>query len=345
MELFYKKHTLQFRFAAGTSRGVYNERDTWIISITFNSRTGIGECSPLKGLSPDPIEMLEERLEEIKMNLKQYSLPANAKEASQMALKLAGFDYPALRFGLESALLDLVQSGKQVYFDNEFIRHQCKIPINGLIWMGDFDFMKKQADEKASHGFKCLKMKVGAISKEQELELIAYIRNRYPDIVLRLDANGAFDTKSAMQRLEELSKFDIHSIEQPIKTNKLKDMQRLCAESPVPIALDEELIGMNTIEEKLELLKKINPQYIILKPTLLGGFSSCSEWITIADRLGIGWWITSMLESNVGLNAIAQYTAEVKAKSFQGLGTGMLYYNNIGTPLHIEDGYIFIPED
>lgn len=345
MEITYYKHILNFRFDAGTSRGVYREKLTWIIKVSHNNIVGYGECGPLQGLSPEPGEEIDHKLQKVKDLVKRVKLPLNEKEVFRLSLQLAGFELPALRFALETALLDVLNGGKRIIFDNSFVKGESKIPINGLIWMGDTAFMKRQIDEKPPKGFRCLKMKIGALNIEEELKIIEYIRSKYPDMVIRLDANGAFDPDAALDILTRLSKFNIHSIEQPVKAGQPKAMRRICKESPVPVALDEELIGKNLTEDKLELLQYIQPQFIILKPTLLGGFAAANEWISVAEKLNIGWWLTSALESNVGLNAIAQYTEEVQARSFQGLGTGQLYHNNFESPLTIADGSIFYDVD
>jgi o-succinylbenzoate synthase len=341
MELTYKKHILKFRFDAGTSRGVYREKLTWIIKFSHNSIVGYGECGPLQGLSPESEEAIDDKLKKVKDFIKGVKLPDNEKEVFQLTLKLAGYEFPALRFALETALLDFMNGGSRIIFNNGFVTGENKIPINGLIWMGDTAFMKRQIDEKPPKGFRCLKMKIGALNIEEELNIIEYIRSKYPDMIIRLDANGAFNPDSALDILKRLSKFNIHSIEQPLKAGQPEAMRRICEKSPVPVALDEELIGKNLLEDKLELLQYIQPQFIILKPTLSGGFAASNEWISVAEKLNIGWWLTSALESNIGLNAIAQYTEEVKARSFQGLGTGQLYHNNFESPLTIENGSIF----
>ncbi|MGK7389453.1 MAG: o-succinylbenzoate synthase [Candidatus Cyclobacteriaceae bacterium M2_1C_046] len=337
MKFSYKKYSLKFRFPAGTSRGVYLEKPTWIIKIEVNGTIGYGECSPLKDLSIDPIDLMDEKLRELGNKLLNSSLPADEKQVYQMAYYLSD-EFPSIRFGLETALLDLLNGGNRIIFNNKFVRGEYKIPINGLIWMGDQEFMLEQAKVKPDKGFKCLKMKIGAISFEKELEVIKRIRATDPDLVLRLDANGAFGYDEVLEKLDQLKEYNIHSIEQPIAAGQLDKMKQLCAVAPISIALDEELIGINLLEKKVELLKNINPHYIILKPSLVGGIAACNEWIQIAEDNGIGWWITSALESNIGLNAISQYTAEQEAISFQGLGTGQLFENNFDSPLTIING-------
>jgi o-succinylbenzoate synthase len=250
--------------------------------------------------------------------------------------------WPSIRCGFEMALLDYLNGGKRVVFENDFSEGKRTIPINGLVWMGDFDFMLQQVESKIESGFDTIKIKVGAIDFAQECAILGHIRRHFSnqEIGIRLDANGAFDAHNVHQKLQRLAEFDIHSIEQPIKPQQKALMAALCETSPIAIALDEELIGLNDYVAKKNLLKATQPQYIILKPTLLGGFDACNEWIEIAQRLGIEWWVTSALESNIGLNAIAQYTANFNNPLPQGLGTGQLYHNNINSPLTIQNGYL-----
>ncbi len=336
MKAHYVKHTLQFKFDAGTSRGILREKDTWFLFLweeNAPATVGIGECGPLKGLSLDDTPEFESKLLQVCQEVDVYMLHS------------AGPKYPSIQFGLECALLDLQQGGKKLIFPNDFYEKGSPIPINGLIWMGTKEFMLDQIKAKLDAGFTCLKLKVGALDFETEKEVLAFIRAHYSpqEITLRLDANGAFHPSEALTKLEQLSKFQIHSIEQPIQAGQIEHLASLCRSSPVPIALDEELIGISDPMEKRALLAAIQPAYIILKPTLVGGFRSSDEWIDTARTLGIGWWITSALESNVGLNAICQYTFE-KTKGLapfpQGLGTGSLYHNNIESPLLVKDGNI-----
>lgn len=247
---------------------------------------------------------------------------------------------PSLRFGLEMALLDWVRGGRQVLFETPFVQGIQPIPINGLIWMGSYDFMKKQVDEKLEQGFSCIKLKVGAIDFQQELRLLEYIRSQSSQVTLRVDANGAFPVNEALARLKDLERFHLHSIEQPIMPRQPEAMQLLCNRSKVPIALDEELIGVTGRADKEELLDTLLPPYLVLKPTLLGGILEAIEWIQLAEARGIGWWLTSALESNIGLNAIAQFAATWPMEGYQGLGTGQLYHNNFESPLRVEGGYL-----
>lgn len=339
----YRKHTLQFKFEAGTSRGVLTERDTYFIEITDTAqpgRVGIGEASPLKGLSIDHVPGFEDHLREV---CRQFSArPAGAVDDPGFLAGLVGEGYPALRFAFETALLDLRHGGRRVIFPGPFPEGDMDIPINGLIWMGPAAQMRTQIEEKLAQGYACLKMKIGAIDFAAECDLLATVRDRFPPerITLRVDANGAFSPAEAPRKLEALSRFGLHSIEQPIRAGQPAEMARLCRESPVPVALDEELIGVHRYDHKRDLLTRLRPPFIILKPTLLGGFAHCREWIELAGGLGIGWWMTSALESNVGLNAISQFTASLHPILPQGLGTGQLYHNNIPSPLRIDQGHL-----
>lgn len=329
----YFKHTLKFKRPAGTSRGTLLEKDSWFVVVEDNEnpgKRGVGECSPLKGLSCDDHPEYEKKLAEVCENLLEIK-PVQLKE------------WPSIRFGTEMALKDLSSEGQHILFPSPFTHGEKSMKINGLVWMGDKQFMRQQIDKKLEDGFDCLKMKIGAIDWSSELELLKNIRSQYsPETLeLRVDANGAFSAKKAPENLETLSKLKIHSIEQPIRQGQAKAMAALCRNTSIPIALDEELIGIHNIEEKTRLIEEIRPQFIILKPSLVGGFESSEEWIDIADRFDAGWWVTSALESNIGLNAIAQWTFTLGNKMPQGLGTGQLYTNNIASPLEIVSGQIW----
>ncbi|MBC7391342.1 MAG: o-succinylbenzoate synthase [Opitutaceae bacterium] len=337
----FQKHILKFKFDAGTSRGVLKEKETWFIKIFDNVNPdfqGVGECGPLRGLSIDDIPEFEDQLKNI-IDLKLYN---NLEDPLFQK-------FPSIRFAFEAAFLDLRNGGTRKIFDNDFYSSKSRIPINGLIWMGAKEFMLNQVKEKLDSGFSCLKMKVGSIDFETEIEILSTIRSKFgKSISLRLDANGAFLPLNVFEKLRKLEPFDIHSIEQPIKQGQLEEIALVCQKSPIPIALDEELINIYNGNKSI-LLEKIKPQYIILKPTLLGGFKMCDEWISLAEKSKVGWWLTSALESNIGLNAISQYAFE-KIKNFnpqplQGLGTGSLYQNNINSPLQIESGNIFYNQD
>lgn len=335
LQAAYFKRTFEFNFKARTSRGLMKDREALFIKVWREDEpeiVGIGECGPLPGLSVDARPELESTIQVVVERL-----------CSSSDLKVEDLDeivpdgYPSIRFALETALLDLRYGGKRVIFNNDFIRGQ-HIPINGLIWMGDMDFTMSQINIKIAEGFRCIKLKVGGLDFDRECDILHYIRKRYyrEDITIRLDANGAFKLDDVLYRLEQLAKYNIHSIEQPIKPGQ-PEMEELCRKSPIPVAFDEELIGR---ENNKDFIKSLNPQFLILKPTLHGGFHHCAEWIQIAEAAGIGWWITSALESSIGLNAICQFAANYPIKIPQGLGTGTIYHNNIGSPLEVEKGFI-----
>jgi len=332
----YSKRTLIFNQPAGTSRGILNKKDVFylILNDTENpSKKGIGEVAPIPGLSPDAVPDLEEKTGILvqKINHKEEIVES----------EFSGF--PAVKFGYETALKGLNAESPVLLFPSEFTNGETGIPINGLIWMGTKDFMLKQVSEKIAAGFTCLKLKIGAIDFESELDILRSIRERFPatQLEIRVDANGAFSSENALENLEQLVKFELHSIEQPIKQGQFSAMKKLCENSPVPIALDEELIGISIKDEWEKLLDTICPQYIILKPTLLGGIKASEEWISLAEKRGIGWWVTSALESNIGLNAISQWVATLKTTNFQGLGTGALFANNIESPLYVSKGFLW----
>lgn len=332
-----EERVLHFKQPAGTSRGVYTTRKMWLVSLSDGNRTGVGECAPLPDLSCDA---LPDELYVSKLNVFCRDL-CETGEIDVEALR----DYPSMLFGLETALLNLRNGGK--LFDTAFSRGEEGIPINGLVWMGNYDEMLQRMEEKLEKGFRCVKLKIGAIDFEQELDLIKRIRDRFSfhEVELRLDANGAFRYEEALYKLELLSQYAIHSIEQPIRQGQWAYMAELCRESPLPIALDEELIGVNDPEMKAHMLNIIKPRYIILKPSLHGGMTGCREWIDAAREQGIGSWITSALESNIGLNAIAQYASDVYGPQItmpQGLGTGQLFTDNIVMPLEIRGDMLFL---
>lgn len=328
----FEAFTLDFKRPSGTSRGILTQKKSWKLVLTNSEGiAGLGECSVIPGLSPDynSDEGYEQKLREVCQN------PLLFTQNKSLLL-----DFPSILFGLESAYFDLLNGGKRIYFESAKRPDGFHIPINGLIWMGDPHYMQDQIEEKLASGFTCIKLKIGAIDFRQELKLLEGIRSRYDasKIVLRVDANGAFTMEDASWKLNELAQLDLHSIEQPIKAGSWNDMKILCEQTPLPIALDEELIGINETKQKIELLETIKPQYIILKPSLHGGFSGTKEWIELADERAIPWWITSALESNIGLNAIAQFTADYDPVLPQGLGTGGLYETNFDAPLKIEKG-------
>jgi L-Ala-D/L-Glu epimerase len=326
----YQKHVLNFKQPSGTSRGVLKSKETWFILIKDNGKHGIGECGMFKGLSIDDRPDYEEKL--------QWTCKHINSDLKELFQALT--EFPSIQFGLEMALKSLESKNQFELFPSNFTKGTDSIPINGLIWMGTEDFMRKQVKEKIESGFKCIKMKIGAINFKSEVEILKSIRKEFSsnDIELRVDANGAFSTSEALEKLKTLSDFDIHSIEQPIKQGQINEIAKLCDITPLPIALDEELIGVFSKERKEALLETIKPQFIILKPTLIGGFQGSDDWIDIAESNQIGWWITSALESNVGLNAIAQYTYTKNNVLPQGLGTGSLFTNNFESPLQVKNG-------
>ncbi|MGB1448498.1 MAG: o-succinylbenzoate synthase [Flavobacteriaceae bacterium] len=331
MTATYKRHVLDFKRPSGTSRGILTKKETWFIILSDGERQGIGECGLLRGLSIDDRPDYEEKLAWTCANIHL------GKEALYAQL----VEFPSIQMGLEMALLSFKSKDGFSLFPSAFTTGEQSIPINGLIWMGEQQFMLDQVEEKIAQGFRCIKMKVGAIAFEEELAILKAIRQRYSkeDMVLRVDANGAFQG-DALEKLEQLAELDIHSIEQPIPAGNWAQMQQLCAHTPLPIALDEELIGVFTEAEKHALLETIQPQYIILKPSFIGGFTGAESWTKCANERGIGAWVTSALESNIGLNAIAQWTYQMGFEGFQGLGTGSLYTNNIPAPLEIKNGYL-----
>lgn len=346
----YVPYTLKFRFEAGTSRGILKTKKTYIIrltSITSPEIDGFGEAGPLVGLSVDDREDFEEQLERILPQIEGFSIPFQQEEILNLVEKAVPAHLPSIRFGVETALLDLLNKGNKRILANDFYDMESPIPINGLVWMGDKDFMFKQIREKIEQGFDCIKLKIGAIDFEQECSLLAYVRKQFGKgkISLRVDANGAFSPAEALGKLNQLAGFHIHSIEQPIQQGNWEEMADLCRNSPIPIALDEELIGIGDPTIKQQLLDQIRPQYIILKPTLVGGMAACKEWVRLAETRNVGWWITSALESNVGLNAIAQLTSSFDPTIPQGLGTGQLYHNNFESPLTIDRGKLYYKKE
>lgn len=326
----YKKYILKFKQASGTSRGVLKTKETWFITLYKGEKQGIGECSLFRGLSIDDTPDYENKLQWVCNNINQ--------DLDYLLEELKYF--PSIQFGVETAFKSLENQNPYELYPSKFTKGEASVSINGLIWMGTKSFMKQQIADKINSGFTCIKIKIGAIDFETEIGLLKQIRKNFSskDIELRVDANGAFLPSEALEKLKILSDYDLHSIEQPIKQGQIEEMANLCSRTPLPIALDEELIGINAITKREELLQIINPQYIILKPSLVGGFKNCDLWITLAEKMQIGWWITSALESNIGLNAIAQYTFTKKVKLPQGLGTGSLFTNNINSPLQVENG-------
>jgi len=323
-----------------TSRGILDQRDTYTLGLKSKNpsgKIGLGECSPLKGLSVDDSLDFTEKLNEV------CHLMNTGTRTSDLDLS----DWPSIRFGLEAALMDLNNGGKRLIFETDFTNGKQNIPINGLIVMSDKEDMLHRVVKKIQSGFDCIKIKVGGLDFELECELLKEIREKFlPErIQIRLDANGAFELESAMHKISRLAEFGIHSIEQPIKPGQLEAMAEICKKSSVPIALDEELIGINDRFDKETLLETIKPQYIVLKPTLIGGLKASMEWINIANTLNIGFWITSALESNIGLNIISQWCSTLAIRMYQGLGTGQLFAANFPSLIRIVHGHLnYLPD-
>ncbi len=326
MKAYWKKYELQFKRPAQTSRGQYKTRTVWYLFLEKEGVTGVGECAPMPGLSPESPQQVEHLLNEICTDPENYLWNAELTQ-----------NIPSVHFALETAWFDLDSGGKQQMFPSDFSAGKAGIKINGLVWMGDAESMQQQITEKLDAGFQCIKLKIGGIDFEKELEILQSVRKAYSpsQLTLRLDANGAFQSKEAMSKLNRLAPLQIHSIEQPIAAGQWEEMADLCRNSPIPVALDEELIGIHETEEKKKLLDTLKPQYLILKPSLHGGLSGCNDWVDMTGQQATGWWITSYLESNIGLNAIARWTFSKNAKGYQGLGTGALFTNNIDSPLEI----------
>ena len=336
MTFSIQEKLLHFKQPAGTSRGVYTTRKIWLLTVEHDGRTAIGECAPLPQLSCDDIPDYEAVLRRFCDIIEATgSIPYDEMR-----------NYPSMLFGVETALAQLSRTDGLLY-DTPFSHGEEGIPINGLVWMGTHDEMLSRLKEKLALGFRCVKLKIGAIDFAKELDLIQHIRKHFSreEVELRVDANGGFTPDVALERLQELARYDIHSIEQPIMAHQWSEMAQLCQLSPLPIALDEELIGVNSTDEKIRLLDTIKPQYIILKPSLHGGVAGTREWIALANERGIGSWITSALESNIGLSAIAQLAADIYGSKItmpQGLGTGMLFTDNIPMPLEIRNDCLWI---
>jgi o-succinylbenzoate synthase len=337
MKATYHKYILNFKRPSGTSRGVMTEKETWFIVLEKDGKNGIGECGILRGLSIDDRSDYEEKLQWTCNNIHL------GKEQLWEAL----LEFPSIQFGVEMAFQSLVSETPFLLFPSDFTNGTKSMAINGLVWMGEESFMKQQIEEKLAQGFTCIKLKIGAIDFDKELQLLRFIREHFTpeQVEIRVDANGAFSSDLALPKLIQLSEFKLHSIEQPILKNQTDRMAELCNITPFPIALDEELIGVFTLDEKEQLLEKIKPQYIILKPSFVGGFRGTQEWISLAEKHKIGWWVTSALESNIGLNAIAQWTYLQGNLMPQGLGTGGLYTNNFDCPLSVSEGQLWYKKE
>lgn len=328
MNAFFQKYILNFKQASGTSRGVLRTKETYFLKVVDGDKVGYGECAVFKGLSADDRPDYETKLTWLCQNINR-----NLDELLQALI-----EFPSIQFGLEQAFLSVKSENPFELFPSKFTESKDAIKINGLIWMGTEAFMQQQIREKLAAGFSTLKLKIGAIDFESEISLLKSIRNEFSseEVEIRVDANGGFLPSEAMEKLKILSDFELHSIEQPIKQGQIAEMAALCATTPLPIAMDEELIGVFDVTQKEKMLQTIKPQYIILKPSLVGGFKGSAEWIQLAEAQHIVWWITSALESNIGLNAIAQWTYTLKNNMPQGLGTGSLFTNNFESPLEVK---------
>jgi o-succinylbenzoate synthase len=338
MKIEIYPYRLCFKRPAGTSRGVYTVRDVRYLHVTSDEHpgvVGIGECAPLPHLSCDDTADYDANLRRVCDEVERTGL-IDAESLRR---------YPSMLFGLETAMLHM-ETGGYRFFDTPFSRGEAGIPINGLVWMGSYDYMLSQVEAKMKAGFRCIKLKIGAIDFDHELSLIRHIRRHFSarEIEIRVDANGAFTPDDAPDKLKRLAELDLHSIEQPIKAGQWEAMRRLTETSPLPIALDEELIEVTSLSEKRRMLREVGPAYVVLKPSLHGGLAGSREWIDEAERLGMGWWVTSALESNIGLNSIAQWCATLHTQMPQGLGTGSLYTNNIEMPLKVKGDCLWMAE-
>ena len=341
--LSYQRRALHFNFPARTSRGALTEHVAYYLALRDArqpQRVGWGEAAPLAGLSPDYGPDFEGSVADF---CRQFNQAGHSELTAEAAAELVPVTLPALRFALETAALDLAGGGRHQLYANEFSQGRAGLPINGLVWMGDAAFMRDQIRQKLAAGYACLKVKIGSLDFDTELALLAEIRAEADAsrLLLRVDANGAFAPADAPAKLAALARFDLHSIEQPIAAGQWPALAQVCRESPVAVALDEELIGLTDPARQAALLEAVRPPFLVLKPTLLGGHAATRRWIALAEARGIGWWITSALESNIGLNAVAQLTGEYDVAGFpQGLGTGQLYDNNLAAPLHIRAGML-----
>ena len=333
MKATFHQYNLQFKVPSGTSRGVMTEKETWFIILENEGKVGVGECGILRALSCDDRPDYEQKL----------AWTCNNISLGVDQLWEALLEFPSIQFGVEMAFMSLASNNPFLLFNSDFTNGIKSIPINGLVWMGNEANMQQQIEQKIADGFKCIKLKIGAIDFDQELQLLGFIRAHFSasEMEIRVDANGAFDIELALYKLHQLAGFELHSIEQPIQKNNTDTMSELCKISPIDIALDEELIGVFLLQEKEDLLIKIKPKYIILKPSFVGGFRGTLEWISLAEKHNIRWWITSALESNIGLNAIAQFTYLQQNLMPQGLGTGALYTNNFDCPLDVYQGQLW----
>lgn len=344
LQASFTKRTFHFSFSARTSRGALKQRDSWFLKI-WNTDSpeqfGLGEAAPVSGLSSEKPSEVHHQFDDLVNRINSgAAMPASGDlEAMHSVFSTWGLS-PSVYLALETAWLDYKNGGRRIIFENDF--HKGKpLDINGLVWMGGLDFMLQQVSIKIDEGFTCIKLKIGGLNFEKEMDILNFIRRKYfrDQITIRLDANGAFKADQAMYKLQDLSRFDIHSIEQPIKAGS-PFLAELCQKSPIPIALDEELIGIGSRQARIDLLDRVKPQYLVLKPTLHGGFHGCAEWIRLADERKVGWWLTSSMESSVGLNALAQFASQYPLVLPQGLGTGMIFSDNIPSPLEVRKGQL-----
>jgi o-succinylbenzoate synthase len=337
MKASFTRHLLEFKIPANTSRGSYFEKEVYLLKLSYEGKDAIGEVSPLPGLSIDNLQNIESTLE----SLCEYV--ETQKNISELTAALELQYFPSIQFALECALEQFKHTEPGILFPSVFTARETGIPINGLIWMAEIDDMLEQVKNKVEEGYECIKLKIGSLDFDAECRMLELIRKKYSahKISLRVDANGAFAVEDAKQKLDDLSRFDLHSIEQPIKAGQYEAMAELCNESKIPIALDEDLIGVDAFTNGEKLLKVIKPAFLILKPTLLGGFKNSNQWISLARKYNIGYWLTSALESNIGLDAIAQYCGSLDIQTPQGLGTGLLYKNNFKETTEIKKGVLY----
>ncbi|MDB5273802.1 MAG: chloromuconate cycloisomerase [Chitinophagaceae bacterium] len=340
-------HPIVFRFAfeTGTSRGVLKEKTSWFIRLEKNGVTGWGECSPIAGLSPEPLDIMEDKINTVLEEWKKD--PATILDG-QSHWREELNKWPALRFALETAWLDYSHGGVHQIYRNGFFKGQRAIPINGLVWMNTLEHMQQQIEEKLEQGYRCIKLKIGHHDFHSELALLQRLRERFDSdrLMIRVDANGAYKEENVFHVLDALASLSIHSIEQPVTAGNLKLLSSVCARSPIAVALDEELIPYTSPEEKETMLQTTRPAYLVLKPSLHGGMMGCREWIALAEKNNIGWWMTSYLESGIGLNAIAQFTCEYNTNMYHGLGTGQIYTQRINSPLAVQQGLLtYLPNE
>lgn len=340
------KRVFNFRFEARTSRGIMPDRPCWFLKIRsaqYPTTFGIGEVAPLFGLSLETLQQVEEELDKLPTLLANATVPLNADPlVLEQSFRLSSFS-SSMKFGVIMALLDLYHGGRKKYFDCPFFEG-TPMPINGLVWMADAETMLEKAEEKIFQGFNCIKLKVGGLDFEKECSVLQTIRSKFSpqELTIRLDANGAFTKQDVAEKLALLSSFHIHSIEQPLKPAEHLGYPDILFNSPIPVALDEQLIGRFSLVEKDHLVQALRPSFLVLKPGMVGGFSDCQQWISVAQNRGVGWWITSALESPLGLSAIAQFASLFDPEIPQGLGTGQVFEELFDHPLVVEKGHLWL---